>query len=80
LGVAEALPNLRSRVGVFSRADAKVKEACAQAITKLETLASLPRAAQDPVLDLETLPRSAATPQPETETLPRPTNTEWRTK
>jgi HEAT repeat protein len=78
LGAVEALPTLRlglklSLVGIVKE---RVKEACEQAIAKLEALTSLPRSSQAvlPDADVESLPRPVTTPQPDTETLPRPTD------
>jgi hypothetical protein len=67
----EALPELRSKASVFSRVDGEVKEACREAISRLETRAGLPRAAQTPAPSVETLLRPAGEPEPEIDTLPR---------
>lgn len=72
LGAVEALSKLRSKVGAFSLAPERVKEACKKAIAKLEVLATLPRPAQAGVPSIETLPRPASVSEVSKETLPRP--------
>jgi HEAT repeat protein len=70
LGALEALPHLRSKVGLFSFPTAELKEACNAAIHKLEMLAALPRAAEATTAET-TLPRPAREPETHPETLPR---------
>jgi hypothetical protein len=72
LGAMEALPHLKSKGGLFSGSSEGVKEACARAIAKLETLAALPRPAEAASPDTTTLPRPSTQPMTGTETLPHP--------
>lgn len=71
LDVVEALPELRSKLRVFSGADRELKEACEQAIEKLQGMAALPRAAESPAPPVETLPRTAETGREDVDLLPR---------
>lgn len=71
LGAVEALPDLRSKVGMFSSAPPEVREACARAVSRLEASAALPRPAEAEASTTETLPRMAEALQPSTDTLPR---------
>ena len=75
----EAPPELRSKASVFSRSDGEVKEACREAISRLETRAGLPRAAQTPAPSVETLLRPVGEPEPEIDTLPRTAEGEGET-
>lgn len=66
----EALPRLRRILTNFGGRN-PTGQAVADAIGKLESRASLPRAAQAPEAEVDTLPRAAAEPGPDRGTLPR---------
>ena len=66
----EALPRLRGILRNYGSRDPAGK-AVAEVIGKLESRASLPRAATAPDAPVDTLPRAAREPGPDTRTLPR---------
>ncbi len=66
----EALPRLRRILRNYGSRDPAGK-AVAEVIGKLESRASLPRAATAPDAPVDTLPRAAREPGPDTRTLPR---------
>ncbi len=72
LRLVEALPHLRQKLRWWRFTPAKVKEACREAITELERVASLPRAASTLAPQTADLPRPASAPAMDVEMLPRP--------
>ena len=66
----EALPRLRAKLTNYGRRN-PTGQVVAEVIRKLESRASLPRAATAPDAPMETLPRAAREPGPDTRTLPR---------